>query len=98
MKDRRSKTYGGSQHQGSQLQCRAVRITSAPPPMSEDVFPPLTTPGRKMDLEKKEQPYLVGTKAGQMAVELEKLQDSSSGLCFLQDSQVLEGQAPPREL
>ena len=37
-------------------------------------------------------------KAGQMALVLEKLQDSSSGLCFLQDSQVLEGQAPPREL
>ena len=39
MQDRRSKIYGGSQHQGSQLQCRAVRITSAPP-MSEGVFPP----------------------------------------------------------
>ena len=35
-------------------------------------------------------------KAGQMAVMLEK--DSSLGLSFLQDSQVLEGQAPPREL
>ena len=29
---------------------------------------------------------------------MEKLQDSSLGLCFIQDSQVLEGQAPSRKL
>ena len=63
--------------------CSVEQLGSPVPPPCQRVSFLLPTPGKKMDLEKKEQPYLVGTKAGQMAVELEKLQDSSSGICFL---------------
>ena len=64
-----------------------------------DVFPPLPTPGRKnkqkMVMKKKQEPDLVDIKAGQMTAELEmKLLDLSSGLLFLQDSQVLPASSP----
>ena len=43
------------------------QLGSPVPPPCQRVSFLLPTPGKKMDLEKKEQPYLVGTKAGQMA-------------------------------